>query len=473
MTARRAFYMEGNGLLAVSVDRMCFLTTADHPAARILLEAARSDRPIRSLAIAIVNAEFDLPPFTFIQTTRDLEGMVFGSLEVEVCDTDSSVIDGSSPDPWAQVHSSATATVTCGGQVGDTLWVESGIVRAGAFRWLPVTPESTHQPGQTVNAVRDEPSPPLQTQHVELPPPSEGAPPSAPAVTPPPPRSRTEEVPQPEYVDRAPTSPSEIPSEDILEPAEPAPADSAEASLAELLEVEHDLTIDAIRLAAIRSEIGNNRSLPTSRPSRPPALTEAPTPDTSEEPIPHDVSRTAASADGIDPDATVEVPPGQVFLGEHQLSQQHTVEALMCLECLHPNAPMTALCRKCKELLSEENSEPQSVPQPALGAIHLSGDRVETLDADLVIGRNPARKPLAPHQRAVVHGEGDRSVSRRHIELKLDGWDVIAVNLKEGWGTTVESRRGGHVPLLPGEPHKLESGDTVQYGGAWFRYVDE
>ena len=41
--------------------------------------------------------------------------------------------------------------------------------------------------------------------------------------------------------------------------------------------------------------------------------------------------------------------------------------------------------------------------------IRLSGGRVESLDADLVIGRNPAREKLEPHQRAVVHGEGDRT----------------------------------------------------------------
>ena len=102
--------------------------------------------------------------------------------------------------------------------------------------------------------------------------------------------------------------------------------------------------------------------------------------------------------------------------------------------------------------------------------IHLSGGPREPLDADLLIGRNPAYQALSPNQRAVVHGVGDRSVSRRHIELRLDGWNVIATNFKKGASTIVKGRDGVCTTLLTSTPRQLDPGDTIHFGRAWLRY---
>ena len=95
------------------------------------------------------------------------------------------------------------------------------------------------------------------------------------------------------------------------------------------------------------------------------------------------------------------------------------------------------------------------------------------LDTDLLIGRNPGYLPLDRYQRAVEHAEQDRTVSRRHIELKLDQWKVMAINLKNGSNATLESRDGRRTRLLVGIPQQLRSGDTVYYGGAWLRFEPE
>ncbi len=146
------------------------------------------------------------------------------------------------------------------------------------------------------------------------------------------------------------------------------------------------------------------------------------------------------------------------------------VQALVCFECQGHNPLMTARCRVCRAFLTEDNSDIQTVAQPALGIIHLSDGRIETLDADLLIGRNPDRYGLEPHQRAVVHGAGDQSISRRHLELRRDGWHVVALCLKQPSGSTVQGRLGGRAALEFGVPHQLNDGDTVHYGSAWFRY---
>ena len=100
----------------------------------------------------------------------------------------------------------------------------------------------------------------------------------------------------------------------------------------------------------------------------------------------------------------------------------------------------------------------------------MSGGRVEPVDADLQIGRNPARYGIKPHQREVVHGIGDQSVSRLHIEMILKGWTVEAINRKQGRGTTIETRLGGSERLRFGVPRQLNDGDTIHFGTVWLRY---
>ena len=145
-----------------------------------------------------------------------------------------------------------------------------------------------------------------------------------------------------------------------------------------------------------------------------------------------------------------------------------TVDARICFECGEPNPPEETRCRACGAPIAD--GETRAIVQPTLGILHLSGGRFEPLDMDLLIGRNPAREPLEPNQRAVIHGQGDRSVSRRHIDVRLDGWRVVVSNLKDDDHTIVERSDGTETPLAPGVSRTLEVGDTVRYGGSWFRY---
>ncbi|MCY4663156.1 MAG: hypothetical protein OXC00_00665, partial [Acidimicrobiaceae bacterium] len=109
------------------------------------------------------------------------------------------------------------------------------------------------------------------------------------------------------------------------------------------------------------------------------------------------------------------------------------------------------------------------VRQPRLGHVRLPGGRVEPLDADLVIGRQPAHAPLEARQRAVVAGEHDRTVSRRHIELRTNGWDVTA--LVSGHNTRLE-RQSVISALPPGSEVQLLLDDTLLFGvDTWLRYV--
>ena len=161
------------------------------------------------------------------------------------------------------------------------------------------------------------------------------------------------------------------------------------------------------------------------------------------------------------------LPKGTVYRGVSPAGR--TVEARVCGACEHAHPPTAAECTSCGMVLDERTSQSRTLPQPQLGAVRLPGDRVEALDANLVIGRHPATEPLEPHQRSVMIGEGDRSVSRRHIELRLDGWDLKAhvlgrnVQLKHQEDTS-EVGSGAVVNLV--------LGDTLFFGtDSWLRYA--
>ena len=448
MTLRRAFYTEGSGLLVVSTTRLLFLTTADHPSVPALLSASREKRPLRSLAAAIIAEGFAVPPFTFLEYDAHIQGLAVGSLEVQVNDPHLVTIDGSAADPWAQIHAPMNATVSSGDDVADLLWLESGVVRAAGFRWVPVTdqatpPAPTQRPREVVQA-RSGPAretPPAQPQEVET--------------------SDTEEL--------SPALDEHDAGTVTIPPEEDSP-------LAEILEAEPDLTIDAIQMAAVHEETERGGSIRRLPPAGAAALQPTPTQEDTPEATPTGGTPTGGETTSIEPeesdaDRTISLRPGEVLLD--QPPPPGTVKALVCLACQHPNPPATGHCGGCDQTLADPHSETRYVPQPALGVIQLSDGRTETLDADLLIGRNPARGPLGAHQRAVVHSEGDRSISRRHIEVRRDGWNALVTNLKEGDTTVVEST-GGHItPLKANAARRLEPGDTVRYGRAWFRFEPE
>ena len=108
--------------------------------------------------------------------------------------------------------------------------------------------------------------------------------------------------------------------------------------------------------------------------------------------------------------------------------------------------------------------------QPNFGTIELTGRLTESLDEDLIIGRDPEQQPLMPRQRAVAHGVDDRTVSRRQVELKLDGCSVSVVSL--GSHTRLRRYDGTVSELEAGISSRFDPGDTLHYGsGLSLRYA--
>lgn len=129
----------------------------------------------------------------------------------------------------------------------------------------------------------------------------------------------------------------------------------------------------------------------------------------------------------------------------------------------HANPPSRAVCSDCGAAI---NSEPREVGRPRLGTMHISSGEVVELDHSLIIGRQPSVSRVMggamPRLVQVQSGNGD--ISRSHVEVRLDGWDVLLVDLKATNGTVLV--REGQPPrrLSQGEEAILLNGDIAELG---------
>lgn len=129
----------------------------------------------------------------------------------------------------------------------------------------------------------------------------------------------------------------------------------------------------------------------------------------------------------------------------------------------HANPPSRATCWNCATNI---NAEPREVGRPRLGTMHISSGEVVELDHSLIIGRQPSVSRVMggamPRLVQVRSGNGD--ISRSHVEVRLDGWDVLLVDLKATNGTVLV--REGQAPrrLNQGEEAILLNGDIAELG---------
>jgi hypothetical protein len=154
--------------------------------------------------------------------------------------------------------------------------------------------------------------------------------------------------------------------------------------------------------------------------------------------------------------ATVHRPEPAAHLrhGTHE-----TVLAISCPQG-HLTSPARPTCRVCHQKVAPQ--EPRRVPRPPLGGLRLPTGEVVPLDRGVVLGRKPA--PLEgtsdwPH---LVHLPADHTfVSRMHLHIELDGWQVLAHDLDSRGGTMLAMPGRDPVRMRAGEAYVLEPGTTL------------
>ncbi|AJT40470.1 FHA domain-containing protein [Psychromicrobium lacuslunae] len=129
----------------------------------------------------------------------------------------------------------------------------------------------------------------------------------------------------------------------------------------------------------------------------------------------------------------------------------------------HANPPTYARCAQCGQPIMGEAFQ---VRRPVLGQMRISSGEVIDLDRSLIIGRQPSVSRVngegMPRLIQVKSQAGD--ISRSHVEIRLEGWDVVLVDLKATNGTVLV--REGQPPrrLGQGEQALLLNGDIAELG---------
>lgn len=127
----------------------------------------------------------------------------------------------------------------------------------------------------------------------------------------------------------------------------------------------------------------------------------------------------------------------------------------------HDNPPHAAICATCEERLAEA---PRQAPRPSLGTVQLPDGTILTLDRSVVFGRRPqATRVLKDDLPQLVTLNGS-SISRTHVEVRLEDWNVLAVDLGSSNGTYLNRPGQEQVRLTAHDPLPLRSGDVLDLG---------
>ncbi|VDR39261.1 FHA domain [Tsukamurella paurometabola] len=146
----------------------------------------------------------------------------------------------------------------------------------------------------------------------------------------------------------------------------------------------------------------------------------------------------------------------------------------------HLNAPVAAYCTRCGALV-DRRLPLETGPRPPLGLLVADDGTAFVVENDMVIGRDPAafvaqragRPPGGGRLAPVVLPDRTGALSRAHLEIRIDGWQVLAVDVGSANGTWVRPP-GAAQPLRlpPGQPVPLGVGSDIHLGGRMLQLQD-
>ncbi|WP_144276918.1 FHA domain-containing protein [Parenemella sanctibonifatiensis] len=133
------------------------------------------------------------------------------------------------------------------------------------------------------------------------------------------------------------------------------------------------------------------------------------------------------------------------------------VMAVMC-SLQHPNPPDADECARCGGPV--EKFSPRLVERPVLAKLQVSTGQELALESTVLVGRAPSGS--AGETTLTVPSPG-HDISRTHLKISLDGWDVVATDLHSTNGTALKTRDGDE-PLIAGQPMPLPIGSVLDLG---------
>jgi hypothetical protein len=143
--------------------------------------------------------------------------------------------------------------------------------------------------------------------------------------------------------------------------------------------------------------------------------------------------------------------------------QDSAILAVFCANG-HVSPPSATSCRVCGGPVGTQG--PQFVAYPVLAVLRASDGSSAELDRPVLIGRAPSTDrsdSRAPRLMTVPSPNHD--ISRTHLEVAPDGWQIVATDQNSTNGTIL-IRPGGidRQELAPGEPVPVQVGSVIELG---------
>jgi FHA domain len=151
------------------------------------------------------------------------------------------------------------------------------------------------------------------------------------------------------------------------------------------------------------------------------------------------------------------------------ITEPSTDSMIMAAECQngHSNPPAATTCRICGAQIPAQS--PRLVLRPVLCLLRANDGTTAEVDRAVLVGRapDPTRSNYRAPRLMTLRSPG-HDISRTHVEVAPDGWQVVATDLNSTNGTVVvypESQErkqltpGQHVVVRPGSV--LELSDDV------------
>ncbi len=139
------------------------------------------------------------------------------------------------------------------------------------------------------------------------------------------------------------------------------------------------------------------------------------------------------------------------------------VQAVSC-PLGHLSHPAAAACRVCGSAIVDRSVV--WAPRPVLSVLRFDSGKSVELDRSLLIGRRPSATDRTSDFGLVAVDDPESSVSRSHVELTVEDWQIAVTDLGSTNGTVVEAPGEDPIRLRAHEPHVIAPGVRVVLGGS-------
>lgn len=156
-------------------------------------------------------------------------------------------------------------------------------------------------------------------------------------------------------------------------------------------------------------------------------------------------------------------PPADPTPSPTGASQDSLIMAVVC-PYGHPSPQNATSCRVCGSPIAPQG--PRLLPRPVLAILRASDGSTATVDRAVLVGRAPsAQRSSARAPRLLTVPSPAHDISRTHVEVAPDGWQIAVTDLNSTNGTVLIRPEGvDRQQMAPGETVVVQLGTVVELG---------